>query len=306
MQAKLGTFSTGTDQPDLKGAMGTATGISILRDNAVGRMGPSLWLGTEMDVEQAYQLLELEQANPNPSRYKLAKGRMGETAKGDIGYTMAGVKALLKCDIRNDLIITPVEDSWMPVHARASGSKPQGVMCPSRTHKIPKEIQALAADAFSISASIGGWSAEQREPNAGCSHSLQFVIFSARSYSPALKNNRWQACKACGTQVDPAAQAIAAQTGQPWPVRLVVKRKTETVNPVVELVLSESGAPVDMLMDNHAAFIDFYTDWFVSDEGREASSLLRKVIHRRTQQALRGQDAVREVCARPRTRSTST
>jgi len=123
--------------------------------------------------------MELEQANPNPSRYKLAKGRMGETAKGDIGYTMAGVKALLKCDIRNDLIITPVEDSWMPV---TRGQRIQNLKeyVPFTNPQIPKEIQALAADAFSISASIGGWSAEQREAQRRLQSFAAICDFSAQ------------------------------------------------------------------------------------------------------------------------------
>jgi hypothetical protein len=62
----------------------------------------------------------------------------------------------------------------------------------------------------------------------------------------------------------------------------------EAVNPAVELVLNQSGCPMDMLMDNHDAFINFYTDWMVSDEEREASTLLKKVVHRRTEQHYQG------------------
>lgn len=288
MQAKLGTFSAmGTDQPDLKGALSTATGISILRDNAVGRMGPSLYLGTEMDVEQAYQFLEHEQANPNTNRYKLAQGKMGETPKGDLGYTMAGVKALLNCDIRNDLIITPVEDSWMPI---TRGQKIQNLkeFLPFTDPKISSEIQALAADAFSISLNIGGWTAEQREAQRRLQKFAAVSAFLEPQLNPGAENEQVLACEACGAEIDPAAHELAAQSGQPWACPNCGSSETETVNPAVELVLTQSGCPMDMLMDNHDAFINFYTDWNVSDEAQESSTLLRRVVHRRTEQHYQG------------------
>lgn len=286
MQAKLGTFSVGTDQPDLKGAMGTATGISILRDNAVGRMGPSLWLGTEMDVEQAYQLIEMEQAHPNKQRYKVAQGRRAEPARGDISYTMVGVKRLLACDIRNDLIVKPVEDSWMPV---TRGQRIQNLkeFTPFTNPQMPEELQGLAAEAFSIPYNIGGWNAEQREAQRRLQAFAGICEFLEKELPPDAIDQQVPSCRDCSSPVDPEAQAMATATGQPWVCPNCGCKETLNLCPAVELVLDESDAPLDMLMDKHEAFIDFYEDWYVGDEGREASSLLKKVVRRRTEQHYR-------------------
>lgn len=288
MQAKLGTFSAmGTDQPDLKGALSTATGISILRDNAVGRMGPSLWLGTEMDVEQAYQFLEHEQDNPNPRRYRPAQGSAGATPKGDLSYTMAGVKRLLNCDVRNDLIITPVQDSWMPVtRGQKIGNLKE--FLPFTDPKIPQEIQALAADVYSIHLNIGSWTAEQREAQRRLQIFAKVCAFLEKELPPGADSQQVLACEGCGEEIDPNAYGMAEQSGQPWACPTCGSKETEMVNPAVELVLSQSEVPVDMLMDNHDAFIDFYTDWNVADEAHEASRLLRMVVHRRTVQHYQG------------------
>jgi len=49
---------------------------------------------------------------------------------------------------------------------------------------------------------------------------------------------------------------------------------------MVEVALTNTAewAQVDPLMDNHEAFRDFYSDWWLSDEGRNADSLLRMVV----------------------------
>jgi hypothetical protein len=276
MQAKLGTFSTATGQPDLKGAMSTATGISILRDNAVGRMGPALWLLTEMDVDQAYQLLELEQQYPNLKRYKLASPNL-EAPKGNLSYTLAGVRALMKCDVRHDLIITPTDNSWMPV---TRAQKIQNLKEYVPFIEAPPEIQAMAADAFSIPMSLGGWSAEQREASRRLRVFASIAVFLEKQLAPGALDQQTLVCESCGQPAaDPATDAVCATCGSP---------EKERVNPVVELVLEQAGAPVDMLMDRHDAYIDFYTDWVVSDEGREASKLLKMVVRRRTAQHYRG------------------
>lgn len=276
MQAKLGTFSTATGQPDLKGAMSTATGISILRDNAVGRMGPALWLQTEMDIEQAYQFLELEQAHPNAGRYRAAGGP-GQNPRGDLGYTMAGVRRLLITDIRNELIITPTDNSWMPV---TRGQRMQNLKEFVPYLQAPPEIQAEAADVYSINLDIGGWTAEQKEARRRLQLFAAVATFLEKQLPPGAMSQRSVVCDGCGQAVD-----SALPPGSPCPNCGDIR--TETVNPAVEIVLSESGAPLDMLMDNHNAFIDYYKDWYSSDEGSIASPLLKMSVQRRTQQHYR-------------------
>jgi len=236
-------------------------------------MGPDLWLQTEMEVEQSYQLLEFEQANPNPSRYQGAGGKV-QTPRGDLGYTMAGVKALLACNVRTDLIITPTDNSWMPI-TRAQRMQNLKDWVPYL--QAPPEVQALAADIYSIPLQIGGWGAEQSEARRRLQKFAAVAAFLEKQLTPDAMNQQVVVCESCGQ-----ARSPAMPPGSPCPN--CGSTQTETVNPAVELVLSESAAPLDMLMDNHQAFIDYYKDWFTADESIEASPLLKMAVQRRTQQ----------------------
>lgn len=69
-------------------------------------------------------------------------------------------------------------------------------------------------------------------------------------------------------------------------VKLVESRGyTEPTDEMAQAVLmSCPEAQISSTMDNHPAFIGFFTDWWVSDEARNASPLLKKVIEVRTRE----------------------
>ena len=58
---------------------------------------------------------------------------------------------------------------------------------------------------------------------------------------------------------------------------------TEDTDALAQVVLdSATSAMLDEEMDNHPAFIQFYKDWWVSDESVNASSLLKRAVKLRT------------------------
>lgn len=278
MQTKLGTFSASTAAPDLKQALNTARGMEIFRDMAVGRMGPAMMLlATELDVEQAYHFLEMENAHPHMSRYKLATARAVDRPQrsyGNLSYNLIGVKALLRADIRNDFLITPTKGSWMPVTRSQQISNLQEFV---PFLQLPEEIQALAADAFAIPLQIGSWSAEQREAQRRLKVFAAISEFLEKELPAEGRDQQALICAHCEEPID---ETLPAGT----PCQNCGAAETEMVYVAAEVVLTQSNMPVDMVMDKHQAFIDFYNDWYVSDEGVESSDLLKRVIQRRTKQ----------------------
>lgn len=102
MQASFGAFAAVSGMPDVN--VSTATGMAILRDQALGFLGPPLELRGEVDVEWAYQVLKLIQKNMVGKRY-MTYGK----------YDDIEGQWFESSDIRTDFVITQIPGSWFPV-----------------------------------------------------------------------------------------------------------------------------------------------------------------------------------------------
>lgn len=247
MQDQAGTSSLSTQgaAPDLK-AMGTATGVAAMRDQAVGRMGPNLMLLTDMEEEHSYQVLEQEQENISPERFlKMANQSVSaEDTDGSITFSAEGVEAFMQMNIRADLDISAAEGSWMP---RTEGEK-----------------QAKFSWFADISAKVIETMGEdpRGQEIIGLAASIAGIDFRADNWTPT-------------EHVAAARIRALADT-----VGVMEKRglKQPTEENVAQVIASTPDAMIDNEMDSHSLYVLFYRNWWSSDEGQSCSPLLRAVI----------------------------
>jgi hypothetical protein len=223
--------------------LNTATGIAAMRDLAVGRMGPNLMLKAAMEVEHAYQVAELEQANFSRQHFlsMVAKRAAGEQkSEGNLGYSSEGVEAFLNSDIRADFLISPVPGSWMP--STEQEKKADAVAYSQAVVQVQsQEERAHLAKVFKQPIQLGGWNATERE---------------------------------AARRIEEFAKVVASMVSRGY-----VEPSDEMASAVLELART---AKLNVEMDAHPAFIAFHLDWWVSDEARTAPDLLKKVVEVRT------------------------
>lgn len=239
MQEQVGTSSlslAGTSAQSQ--ALGTATGIAAMRDLAVGRIGPNLMLKAAMEVETAFQILELEQANYSPQQLMAFAG-LKPGAQGNLGYTKRGVEAFINCDIRASFTITPAQGSWMPETQQEK--KGDAIAFADAASRVQDpEIIAALAKTFKQPMSVGGFNATQREAARRIEEFGKVVtLLESRGYVEAT---------------DEMAQVVLD---------------------------SATDAQMSVEMEDHPAFQDYYRDWWISDEARNASPLLRAAVRKR-------------------------
>lgn len=143
LQALFGAFSVVSGMPDVN--ITTATGMAILRDQALGFLGPPLELKGEMEVDWAYQVLKLCKKYMTGSRF-LKFGKYSQVE--GVWFSQA--------DIETDLVITVSPDSIFPRNsmerrndlqeAGTAFGLPMGIWNPA----VPTNVRQLAAERYDI------------------------------------------------------------------------------------------------------------------------------------------------------------
>lgn len=278
MQEQAGTASMVAEGTSAQTqAFGTATGIAYMRDSQVGRMGPNLMLKTDMEEEWAYQILELEKENISPERFLAMANQnvVQENIKGNVSYAAEGVKAFIdpKTNIRRDFIIEAKPGSWTPRTEAERQAKFEGfVNLASKVAEAmandprAEQIISMAADVFGQPIEIGEWTSTERVAATRLKAYARTVgVLEKRGFG-------LQPCPACGG----SGQVMDnGGSGQPQPC----PDCGGTGSPVVMVALQMTPqAKMNKEMDNHALFVRFYKEWFASDEGMNASDLLKVVV----------------------------
>jgi hypothetical protein len=243
MQEQAGTSSlsqVGTSAE--RDALGTATGVAAMRDQAVGRMGPNLMLLTAMEVEHAYQVLECEQANYSKQHLMRLAG-LGPEATGNLGFSVEGVEAFIDSDLRADFLITPIPGSWMP------------------TTEMEKKADAVAfADAAQ--------KVEDAETLAALARTFRQPVSAGSGYGATERE--------AARRLEEFAKVARVMVSGGY---------TEATDEMAQVILdSATNAALNVEMDNHPAFVNFYRDWWVSDEARVAPPVLKKAVELRVRE----------------------
>jgi hypothetical protein len=158
--------------------------------------------------------------------------------KGEVEFTERGVKTFYQSNISTDFMVKP--SNFMPT--------------------TPAQEKANAADFGQIAGQIGPL------PNAP-----QLLSLIAPRFGIDYDVDEWGAGeRSASMRLEEYARVceIIAQGGY------------EPSDEMVSAVLANCAewAKVNPEMDNHQAYRDFYEDWWVSDEGRNADTLLRMVV----------------------------
>jgi hypothetical protein len=240
MQMLMGTFSgTQNGMPDLKAVQDTAAGMQMWREMTIGRFYPMLETRADcLDREQAYQFLENDQKYLSPEQWNKVKGEYDEEA----------VQEFLNCDLREELIVEVVPESFMPV---STSQKQAGLMGWSKfimeTQAPPdSEISAHAADLFNVPKKLVANDAFE---------SMAHVFIDA-----------------CKEQSD--AVISDPELGDLDNYEL----EDPTTRMLAELILNQANMPISFKMDNLSVLADTLKDWWATDEGRNSSNLLKATI----------------------------
>lgn len=241
--------AAGTSSLSMQGAadmkvLGTATGVEASRDQAVGRMIPNRKLQAHAGSEWAMQVLELEREHYTAETFLELAGKANE--RGEVEFTERGVRTFFNSDVRTTFGVKASEGSWVPT--------------------TPAQDRANANEFGMLSAQL-----------SKATNGSEILSKIAPKYGIDYDINEWGAAqRSASIRLEEYARVAD----------IISKGGYEPTDEMVGVVLAQAAqwAQVDPQMDNHAAFRNFYADWWQSDEGRNADPLLRMVIkevHRR-------------------------
>jgi hypothetical protein len=254
MQQRVGAFSTQSDAPDIA-AMGTATGIAAITEQTIGRRGPQLQLYAQMEVDQAYQKLELRQKYWCKKMYSTVATDLGDDA----------VKWFMECNIRQDINISVVPDSWMP---QSDAKKQAGlqsmlglvgeIMMAKGDPKMLDDVVRQANDIFGTGFDFNDYEKDSVEGQLKARH-LTRCRQVRRAAVRGVPLRRRRAVR---------DEAIALAYIQTAEMLKIAHKPADAQDIFAEL-------PIDVMFDNHTEFIEAYTDWLKTAEGRAASAFIR-------------------------------
>lgn len=235
--------AAGTSSLSMQGAadmkvLGTATGVEASRDQAVGRMIPNRKLQAHSGSEWAMQVLELEHEHYTAETFLELAGKANE--RGEVEFTERGVKTFFDSDVRTLFAVKASEGSWVPT--------------------TPAQDRANANEFGMLSAQL-----------SKAQNGTEILSKIAPKYGIDYDINEWGAAQRSAQM---RLEEYARVAG------IIAEGGYEPSPEMVEVVLQQTAlwAQVDPQMDNHAAFRNFYADWWQSDEGRNADPLLRMVV----------------------------
>lgn len=250
MQQRVGAFSTQGDAPDIK-ALGTATGMALMNEHTIGRRSPMLQLRTEMEIEQAYQILELRQKHWPEQMYKGVEKDIGGDA----------VRWFRELDIRGDIEIEVLQDSWMPktdAQKRMDFREHIELITPALQLK-PELIDKFVEQAAELyeGGNLDDVVSDETEAETRLETLFKVVEFVESQGLPVTD-----------MEGNPLPQAVMAVLGN---VAKMVKIVSLPSDPM-------AGAPLDVLLDRHTSFCEVYSEWLKSSEGRDASQFTRACV----------------------------
>lgn len=244
MQMRYGSWSGTGGAPDVKSS-GTATGAAIIQENAMGRMAPALALQAEMEVERAYIVLELRQHNWVEEMYETLDRKVG----GDAGQWFR------ECDVRRDIRIEVVPESYYP-QTEAQRREDFGALMNVASALQVGQDKAITESLFKRAVELYG-------------RGMVLEQFQSDRVEARIRLERLR-------------QAARFLEGQNVPVYgtsgIPSQQMVEVVLSRARLIPEEPGQCVSVRLDRHGEFIEAYSAWLLTSEGRGASAFERAVV----------------------------
>jgi hypothetical protein len=265
MQQRSGAFAATTDLPDAK-LLGTATGVATLSEHAVGRRAPMLALRAEMEKEQGYQFLECRQKYWPEAMYESLDKKVG----GDAG------RWFRQSDIRRDFIVEVVPESFMPQTAAQEAANFNELLAAivplsQGDPMVLKQMRKRAIELFGRGVDLDSYQLEKVEAAVRLEKVKQIAnYFESESGIPVVDEG--------GQPIAELVAAVLKETTVGIRMPHVSNTADVIMNPDASLPDQFQFVPVDVLLDNHNEYIEIYTEWMKSSEGRESSLFVRTCV----------------------------
>ncbi len=256
MQYRTGASSLETGAPDMIGKNKTATAVNAAQMMSEGRRGPMLQLRAEMERQQAYQILQLRKDNWPEQMYETLDKKVG----GDAGAWFR------KSDIRRDFKIEIVPESWWPQTAeqRKEDLAALFAVADPMNPQVRKALWNRATELHGRGLDLNSYQSDKIEARIRLERLRQV----AETLEGASKNPE---------------TPLPIYDPQGSPVMTMVNVAIEKARLIPELPAVDKDGEVlscNYLLDRHEEYIDAYTSWLLTSEGRAASPFVRAVINR--------------------------
>lgn len=250
---------------DMQAVSKTATGYQLWYEHTLGRRAPMLALRAEMEVEQAYQILELKQKYWCAAMLEFAEKETGAEA----------VKWFLQCDIRRDIVIEVIPDSWMPqteTQKKVEFREFLEIIAPLIEAK-PEIVDGILSKVSDLyrSFDLTEHQSDTTEAQIRIERIIEIAEFVEKS--------------AVRMQIPAALPEQNPNTGtfamvpNPYLIDAVMNNAAQ----VLKIVHAENDSfksyPVDLMFDDHAEFEKVYTKYLKTGEGRRASGFVRACVN---------------------------
>lgn len=254
IQAKIGSFSNISGAPDVDNS--TATGIKIMRESAIALVAMALDLKGQVDKEWGEQVLEIDQENwifPHPVQISDEYGTV-ET------------KWFEGCDIKGELQVSYDKGSVTPrseIEKRMDLTEglnvldAAGIPMAPFNEQVPPEVRVLIADAFAIPFNADKYRQAERVAKILCDQLIELV----QGYAGAAEQ--------AGIPQEPGMD------GQAPPAMTFIMEQL----PEVQQALAE--VPLEALMYDNVAMMQYIKRWFNRDEGLFAPPIVKAVMRAR-------------------------
>lgn len=257
-QQRVGAFSTQTDAPDIK-AMGTATGVNALTANSLGRRGPALELYGQMFVDQGYQKLQLRKNYWPKKMYAQVSSDLGDDA----------VKWFMDCDLKQDIIISVVPDSWMPQLDDAEKANMQQfmglfgqVLAAKGDMDLINDLVRKGMQIFDTGLDLGDYEQESIEAQIRLDKLQDVAAFTESQFGEHLYDPQ------TGAVINDALALCYQQTAELLKIKHVQSDPQDIFY----------NLPLDVMFDDHKEFQSAYVKWLRTAEGRAASAFARLLV----------------------------
>lgn len=261
--------STGAGMPDIQAVAKTATAYRLWYEHTLGRRGPMLALRAEMEVEQAYQILEMKQAFLCRAALEYVEKECGSEA----------LEWFMKCNIRRDLQIEAVPGSWMPqTESQLKGEFQEflGILAPIVAAK-PELIDRIIAKASELYTAfdVSEHQADTTEAQLRLEKLLKVAEFveseAEKQGIPTIIMTTTDNVNFNYAPVPPLVEMVMRQTAK----GLKIIHVADPSQPPTGF----ENYPLDLMLDDHKELEKVYIDYLKTAEGRRRSAFTRACLN---------------------------
>lgn len=268
MQSMFASFATVSGEGDVD--VKTATGMAILRDQAIQQFGPMLELKAGVDVKTAQIVMKFYQKHWLGTRFYYTKG----------AYDDNEGTYFEKADIQGDFLITAKEGSYMPRsdaerRATAMEAVEKGVFA------LPPKLRRFLLDEMGISFEIDDVAPDYRKQKMEIKRLEELLPHALQAWAEEGQP----------PMLAPDGQMIM----EPMPNPMIVEYLAKQIP--VEIAQSRSIPGMGISIDKNPVHIECVDEYLLTDAGMKAHPLIRAALMLHMQQHIDAEAMTRQFLA---------